>query len=171
MITKKICIIGDFGVGKTSLVRRFVNNAFSDKYLTTVGVKIDTKLLEITNDQGNQKVKLVIWDIAGTDNFPTITPAYLRGSEGLLFVADGTRAYTFDNLYSIREQAIKLLGEIPSVTLLNKMDLVNEWEVTDEKVDEFSKVAGDVLKTSAKTGLHVEQAFQTLASNILGNLK
>ena len=87
MIQKKICLLGGFGVGKTSLVSRFVHSIFSDKYLTTVGVKIDKKRVDL----GSQQVDLVIWDIYGEDDFQKVRMSYLRGASGYLLVADGTR--------------------------------------------------------------------------------
>ena len=79
-LTKKVCIIGDFAVGKTSTVARCVHNVFSDKYLTTVGVKIDTK--EVVLEDSEKTVKMIIWDIAGTDRFSAVEFSYLRGSSG-----------------------------------------------------------------------------------------
>ncbi|MFN6951418.1 MAG: Rab family GTPase, partial [Albidovulum sp.] len=86
MIQKKICLLGAFAVGKTSLVARFVRSTFSDKYLTTVGVKIDRKDLDLPGTP----VTLMLWDLAGEDEFNTVQMSYLRGSAGLLIVADGT---------------------------------------------------------------------------------
>ena len=93
MSTKKICVLGDFAVGKTSTVARVVHNVFSDKYLTTVGVKIDTYVYE-PEGAGAKPMKLVIWDIAGTDRFNAVEYSYLRGASGYLLVVDGTRPDT-----------------------------------------------------------------------------
>ena len=88
MLQKKICMLGGFGVGKTSLVSRFVSSMFSDKYLTTVGVKVDKKTVPI--DSG--EMTLMLWDIYGQDEFQTVRDSYLRGASGYLLVADGTRS-------------------------------------------------------------------------------
>jgi small GTP-binding protein len=88
MIQKKVCLLGTSGVGKTSLVAQFVHSMFSDKYLTTVGVKIDKKSMAVDGTE----VTLVIWDLAGDDDFQRLQISYLRGTSGYLLVADGTRA-------------------------------------------------------------------------------
>jgi len=87
---KKVCLIGDFSVGKTSLVQQYVNQAFSEKYLTTIGVKIDTKLIELEDDE----LKLVLWDVAGRDSLSSINTSYLVGASGIILVLDGTRKET-----------------------------------------------------------------------------
>lgn len=155
----KVCMIGDFAVGKTSLVRRFVHQVFSDKYLTTVGVKIDTRTVKV----GARAVKLVVWDIAGDDDFDTIKMTYLRGAAGYLLVLDGTRPATLDSALRLRERIAAELGELPHVCLLNKSDLSAEWALTEAQEQAFGRGALAALRTSARTGDHVEAAFQQLA--------
>ena len=92
MLQKKICLLGAFGVGKTSLTRRYVSSIFSDQYLTTVGVKIDKKALSV----GANEVNLLIWDIAGEDDINAVRTSYLRGAAGYLLVVDVTRAQTLE---------------------------------------------------------------------------
>ncbi len=168
-ITSKVCIIGDFAVGKTSVTERFVNNHFSEKYLTTVGVKIDTRQIECP-DRGVLH-KLVIWDIAGSDRFDTTQLAYLRGANGYVYVADGTRASTLRSLVDLKEQLSGLYGEVPAVALVNKSDLQTEWEVDDKQVDALRAHFPNVFKTSAKTGDEVERAIDSLADRILDSLR
>ena len=100
MIRKKICVLGAFAVGKTSLVARFVESIFSEKYLTTVGVKISRKVLQV----GNQEWQLMLWDLAGEDEFLQLRPSYLRGSSGYLLVVDGTRRTTLDMAVSLQQR-------------------------------------------------------------------
>jgi small GTP-binding protein len=164
MVQKKICMIGDFGVGKTSLVARFVRQTFSEKYLTTVGVKIDTKLLKLAD---GQEVKLILWDIAGNDALATTTISYLRGAMGFLFVVDGTRSRTWNSVISLREAIIKQQGEKPFIVLLNKIDLTEKWELDEVLIYEKEQLGWKILKTSAKTGLNVEQAFMELTMLML----
>jgi len=110
MIQKKICLLGGFGVGKTSLVSRFVHSIFSDKYLTTVGVKIEKKSLVLNE----QELDLVIWDLYGEDDFQKVRMSYLRGASGYLLVADGTRRTTLDTAMSLHEAAVRtILHESP----------------------------------------------------------
>jgi small GTP-binding protein len=165
-LTKKVCIVGDFAVGKTSSVARCVNNVFSDKYLTTVGVKIDTKEMQVGGS--GVPVKLVIWDIAGTDRFSAVEFSYLRGSSGFILVVDGTRAHTLDVAKRLRAETHERYGELPSVMLLNKSDLESEWEIDETTINELKNDGFLPFITSAKTGGNVEQAFQRLAELIVG---
>lgn len=87
-LARKICLLGDFAVGKTSLVSRFVRNTFSEKYLTTVGVKVDSRALELADGRA---LKLVVWDLAGKSELDSMNRSYIRGASGLMLVADGTR--------------------------------------------------------------------------------
>ena len=164
MVQKKICMIGDFSVGKTSLVARFVRQTFSEKYLTTVGVKIDTKLVKLADERD---VKLVLWDIAGNDALTTATSSYLRGSAGFLLVIDGTRRPTWNSALTLREAVIKQLGDKPFVMLLNKADLEEQWEIDQSLIDEKAQQGWTLFKTSAKTGMNVEEAFSELATQML----
>jgi small GTP-binding protein len=160
-LTAKICILGDFAVGKTSTVERFVNNQFSDKYLTTIGVKVDTKDVLLPD---NVMLKLVLWDVAGTDRFGAVEFAYLRGASGFIFVADGTRADTVDAARSLKEQSIERYGEVPSIMLLNKSDLVDDWDVPDTTQTLLQKQFAALFVTSAKTGDNVDTAIAKLGS-------
>ena len=157
--TSKVCILGDFAVGKTSTAERFVNNQFSDKYLTTIGVKVDTKELEL---EAGVTLKLVLWDVAGADRFGELELNYLRGASGHLLVADGTRPETIGAARTLREQAIERYGEVPFVFLLNKADLTDAWDVADSGIAAIREEVGDVFLTSAKTGENVAEAIETL---------
>ncbi|HFB61806.1 MAG TPA: GTP-binding protein, partial [Bacteroidetes bacterium] len=128
MIKKKICMLGSFAVGKTSLVQRFVNSIFSEKYHTTIGVKIDQKQVAV----GDREVLLMLWDIHGEDEFQTIKPAYVMGSSGYFIVMDGTRRNTMEKGLQLRQMVEKTIGEVPFVVLVNKADLKPQWEITDD---------------------------------------
>lgn len=166
-LTSKVCVIGDFAVGKTSVVERFVTNQFSEKYLSTVGVKIDTK--EIDFPALGIVHKLVIWDVAGADEFGPKEIAYLRGASGFIYVADGTRPDTLAAIEHLHSQITGKYGAAPIVLLINKRDLVHDWTVSDEYLDALSKSYGNVYRTSAKTGDNVEQAITRLAELIIDN--
>src|SRR5262249_1800310 len=127
MIQKKISMLGAFAVGKTSLVARFVESIFSEKYLTTVGVKISKKALQV----GNQEWQLMLWDLAGEDEFLQLHPSYLRGSSGYLLVADGTRRTTLDMAVSMQQRAATAVGNVPFVVLFNKPAREEGWAVSD----------------------------------------
>ena len=163
MLQKKICMLGASGVGKTSLVSRFVSSMFSDKYLTTVGVKIDKKTVALESGE----VTLMLWDIHGQDEFQTIRDSYLRGASGYLLVADGTRYATLDTARALQEKAQSLVGRVPFLLLLNKTDLDNEWQVDERVLWKLVEERGwSVLKTSAKTGAGVDDAFVKLAHEL-----
>ena len=162
MRSAKVCIIGDFAVGKTSTVARFVKNEYSEKYLTTVGVKIDTK--EVETPAG--PVKLIIWDVAGTDRLSDIEFAYLRGSTGFILVADGTRAGTVESAIRLKADILAQYGQLPFVAMLNKSDLSNDWEVGHDELATSRDAGVDWITTSAKTGEGVAAAVETLAASI-----
>ena len=164
MLQKKICVLGAFGVGKTSLIRRYVESIFSDTYLTTVGVKIDKKTLTV----GTGPVTLVLWDVAGEDESTPIRMSYLRGAAGYFLVADGTRAETLDVAGSIHARVASEVGPIPFLLLLNKADLQDSWDLSGPAIETLQNAAAAVLRTSAKTGEGVEEAFQELANRIAG---
>ena len=163
MLQKKICLLGAFGVGKTSLTRRFVDSIFSDAYLTTVGVKIDKKVVTV----GNNPVSLLIWDIAGEDDVSAVRTSYLRGAAGYLLIVDVTRAQTLTVARSIRERVTAEIGDIPFLCLLNKTD-VEDWDIGDASIEELVSQGWTVRRTSAKTGEGVESAFSDLAQRIAG---
>jgi hypothetical protein len=160
VIQKKICLLGGFGVGKTSLVARYVHSIFSDKYLTTVGVKIEKK--SVVAD--GVEVDLVIWDIYGQDDFQKVRMSYLRGASGYLLVADGTRRGTLDTALALHDSAESVVPGVPFTLVINKADLAHEWEITDDVLDVLTRRGWRVIRTSAKTGAEVEDAFVTLAT-------
>lgn len=164
MIQKKICMLGSFAVGKTSLVRRFVQSMFTDKYLTTVGVKIDKKQISCAGTE----VSLLLWDLYGEDEFQRVQTTYLRGSSGILLVADGTRAATIEKARELKDRAHSTLGPIPYLLLINKCDLASEWEVSTEQLLQLEQEGWQILRTSAKSGEGVEQAFLSITNQMLG---
>ena len=159
MIQKKICMVGMFGTGKTSLVKQFIYSKFSEKYHSTIGVKVDRKQISIDD----QTVTLLIWDLAGKDAFSDIRTSYLKGSSGVFLVADGTRRETYDELFDLQKRTEDTIGDVPSVVALNKADLVDEWQLTQSDYDQLAGRSWNVLQTSAKTGNGVEEAFHWLA--------
>jgi small GTP-binding protein len=163
-IQKKICMLGAFSVGKTSLVKRFVASVFSETYLTTVGVKIDKK----TVDLAGRVVNLILWDLAGEDDIASLRMSYLRGSAGYVLVADGTRRATLDVALSLRARVDADHGSLPFVLLLNKSDLVDQWAISDADIARLRDDGWWVRSGSARTGEGVEEAFTDLALRITG---
>lgn len=163
MIKKKICMVGAFAVGKTSLVQSFVKSIFSDKYLTTIGVKIDKKTIVI----GEQEIDLILWDIHGEDEFQKVKMTYLRGASGYFLVIDGTRKATLDTAFMLQQRVAEAIGDVPFVLVFNKSDLRAAWEIEHKTIQALSHSGYHVTITSAKTAHGVEEAFLTLTQKML----
>lgn len=163
MIKKKICMMGAFAVGKTSLVQRYVKDMFSEKYHTTIGVKIEKKSVTIENEV----VELILWDLAGKNGISEMRTTYLRGASGYLLVVDKTRINTIDIALEMNEMAREVLGTVPFIVLLNKWDLEGKWDIEDTMIDSLRQKKWDIIETSAKTGMGVNQAFELLARNLI----
>ncbi len=163
MIKKKICIMGAFAVGKTSLVERFVNSIFSDKYHTTIGVKTDQKDIVI----GDKEIRLIIWDINGEDDFQSVKPSYLMGASAFLLVADGTRKETIKVAEELKELVFNTIGDKEFYLLINKSDLKNNWDIDKSIIDKLINMGWNIVETSAKTGENVEETFINLSKNLI----
>ena len=163
MIQKKVCAIGAFAVGKTSLIRRFVDNLFSEKYHTTIGVKVDQKSVQLDGTS----MKLLVWDIAGEDEFQSVRMAYLRGLSGLILVADSTRPQTLKVAVDLQARVDATSPNVPFVLLLNKSDLGDQAALDSALLESLEKHGWLILKTSAKSGEGVEDAFLHLTRMML----
>lgn len=155
MLQKKICMLGAFAVGKTSMVSRFVHSVFSEEYLSSIGVKVDKKRVDL----GTEQLSIILWDLQGQDDYQSVRTSYLRGAAGLIFVVDGTRPETHDVAEALREKVENAIGTLPCVLAVNKVDLTDIWQ-RPELID---WPAEDVFDTSAKTGAGVEELFLHLA--------
>jgi small GTP-binding protein len=156
--SKKIILIGNFGVGKTSLTRQFVYQKFSEEYLTTLGVKIDKKVME----RGDDLINLMIWDIAGEVTQTRVNTSYYLGSNGVMYVFDVTRPSTYEQMEADIEYVQKLLPNIPILRIANKADLLSPEQIAQ------IPVKYDFL-CSAKNNQNVEQAFGKLTEMMLNN--
>ena len=159
-MNKKVILVGHFGVGKTSLVNQFVHSNFSEAYLTTIGVKIDKKSIQVAGFQ----VNLLIWDIAGETAQNKVPKSYQLGAHGVLYVFDLTRPSTYNNLHEQLNYLKVLLPSTPIEILANKKDLVSQEEV-DIILNELGM---EIKTTSAKTGEYVEEAFLRLTKSMIG---
>ncbi|PTY35753.1 GTP-binding protein [Saccharospirillum sp. MSK14-1] len=164
MIQKKICLLGGFSVGKTSLIKRYVSSIFDDKYLTTVGVKIDKKQVAVDD----KTVNLMIWDLAGEDDFCKLKASYLRGASGYILVIDPTRPNTLETALKMHDKSVSVLGDVPVIVALNKYDLYDDWLLTDQHFEQLNQLNLPLLNTSAKNGDAVETLFTQLSKNMLG---
>jgi small GTP-binding protein len=156
--SKKIVILGHFGVGKTSMVRRFVENCFSEDYKVTIGVHISKKVVEIAP---NESISMILWDLEGTDDIESVRKAYLMGSSGVFFVFDVTRSSTFQNIKNDLAMVSERMPKTPLLVIGNKLDLVDQPSL--EKLLAENKISYDFL-ISAKTGGNVEEAFLKMAA-------
>ena len=161
MIQKKICMLGAYGAGKTSLVRRFVESMFDERYHTTVGVRIDKKVVKL--DAGT--IMMMIWDLAGGDETELTRLSHLRGANGYITVVDGCREWTLELALLLRGKIREQFGDLPHVVAVNKADLRDVWEVCD--VGTLGCDAEHVFFTSAKTGDAVEAMFKNVAMKLL----
>ena len=158
---KKICLIGRFAVGKTSLVKRYIDNQFGEKYKTTVGVSISTKNVAVDDEE----LSLVIWDIAGFEQDGHYQH-YLRGVHGVVWVMDGTEPESF-KILDVILNSLPEIKEIPSVCLVNKCDLEDEWLFDEDMLSQLKSFNYSVLNCSAKTGENVERGFVDLARQLV----
>lgn len=162
-ISKKICLVGDFGVGKTSLIRRFVERQFSDEYLSTVGVKISRKSVDCVPE-----LQLIIWDIEGSNKFKAIAPSYFQGAKGAVIVGDVTRPETIDHISEHIQSFLGVNSNSFIVIAMNKSDLI-EAEYLEKQQEQWSKQP-NVLSTyftSAKNGNNVDEIFKVLAHSLI----
>ena len=163
MMQKKICMLGGFAVGKTSLVRRFVTNVFSDHYQTTIGVTVEKKCVTVDH----QDITLILWDLYGEDEFQHVRESYLRGSSGYILVMDGTRRATLDTALALQQTVVRTVGAVPFVSIINKSDLRSDWEIDEAAIEQLRKRGWTVLIGSAKLGQGVEELFGRLATQMM----
>nr|WP_252728034.1 Rab family GTPase [Alteromonas sp. C1M14] len=156
-------MLGPTGVGKTSLVRQFVDGIFSEKYLTTIGVKIDKKQVDI----GDKSLQLLVWDIEGVDRYCGFNPRYLRGAAAFVIVVDQTRSQSLLEGMDIFASARESYPNTPAFFVVNKSDLPSEWYWTKEEIKERQSRFTGAFNTSAKTGENVEALFQMIASAVV----
>ncbi len=163
IIQRKICLLGDFAVGKTSLVRRFVYNKFESDYQATIGVNISRKEIYL-DDSGKRKAGFVLWDLAGGETFTQMEESYYRGGAGAVLVADATRQDTFGLLNTYATTFTQINPGASLVIMFNKGDLlpdITEVELTMREIS--ARWGAPCFVTSALTGACVEQAFRELA--------
>jgi small GTP-binding protein len=162
-ISRKVCLLGDFAVGKTSLVRRFVYNLFNDKYIATIGVKVSRKTVVVPHDNDVVELTMMLWDLAGSEEFSRVRASYLRGVAGAVLVCDLMRAETLDNLRLYADDVFNINPGARFILAANKRDLADQQQIFPAQIE---AVAADLnapyYLTSAKTGEEVEMLFRHL---------
>ena len=162
MISKKIAMLGMWGVGKTSLVQRFVRSIYDEKYHSTLGVKVDKKIVE----NNGRQVNLMLWDLAGAEDHFTVPIHYVKGAAGYLLVIDGTRRSSLASALDLIKQVEEGIGKLPFVAVVNKSDL--EWELTNAEIETaLAPYDCSWMSSSAKTGENVELAFNILTQKLV----
>jgi len=170
----KICLVGDGGVGKTSLIRRYVFDQFSDEYIVTLGTKVTKKDMKIIHPtKGEIDVRLLIWDIIGQQGFhQLLKDAYFAGTQGIIGTCDITRRNTFSGLETWVDTSQGITGEIPMVFVGNKCDLEDSREVEFEAIKAYAQRFEncEAFLSSAKMGTNVEKAFKTIGEMIIKDM-
>ena len=168
-IVLKIKTVGDSGVGKTALIKSFIEGKFSADTQPTIGVEYKSHIIQVLN----KNVKISLWDTAGQERFRTVTSNYYKGSNGLVFVFDITRKDTFENIQSWLKEAEQNIPEnqadkIVKMLISNKIDLEEDRQITKLEAENFARENKMLfVETSAKTLKGISEAFHELAAKIL----
>ncbi|MBN1466896.1 GTP-binding protein [candidate division KSB1 bacterium] len=169
-ISKKICMLGTFAVGKTSLIRRFVQQKFDEKYLSTIGVQLSNKVVEAVTDPKtgrSARVKLILWDLAHLERFDTAVRNYLHGAHAAVIVLDLTRPQSYFEYKGMLDIFFDINPEAKIVFVGNKTDLATDDETRKLVAEMASGYNTPLFFTSAKTGENVEKMFLELATALI----
>jgi small GTP-binding protein len=166
----KICVVGDGGVGKTSMVLRYTDDSFKENYIMTIGSNFSTKSVDLP-EYPQYNIKLQIWDLAGQKHFSFVRPPFYRGATGIIYVFDLTRRSSFANLPNWRTEVEKVVTSRPSVLVGNKLDLANQGnrEIGEQDGESLKNElqALSYFETSAKEGVNIEDVFKITVLEIL----
>ncbi|MHA2365510.1 MAG: Rab family GTPase, partial [Candidatus Hodarchaeales archaeon] len=165
----KVTVIGEGGVGKTSLIRRWCEGKFNRSYVATLGVDITDKIINVDD----KVFKMVMWDIAGQQLYQQYRMAFYKGTNGIIIVCDITRLESLEALPSWKKEVEKYVNrELPSVLLANKSDLMKSRKILSDEVVKVGQILvippDRIFETSALSGHNVEIAFNSLARQVKG---
>lgn len=162
-LSKKVCLLGEFAVGKTSLVRRFVYNLFDDRYISTIGVRVSRKTVAVPLDDELAELTLMVWDLAGSEEFNRVSTSYLRGAAGAVLVYDLTRQSTFHQLHNYVLSLYKVNPQAKLVLAGNKADLVDRHQLDMKPAEQLAaELNAPLFLTSARQGDEVDNMFRQL---------
>jgi Ras-related protein Rab-6A len=170
-VAKKICVLGDPAVGKTSLIRRYAFDSYDDTYTTTVGARIlnRTQVLRYPERGVELRLKFRIWEVSGQNRHAELYPAYYRGADGAIVVGDATRVETQVNMWKWIEGFRAAAGRVPIILLLNKSDIAQKGDLDEGLMDDISREFGCPFRTtSAREGSNVERVFREMAFRMIG---
>ena len=169
--SKKVCLLGDFAVGKTSLVRRFVYDLFDDKYISTIGVKVSRKTVAIPRADDVVELIIMLWDLGGGEEFDRVRTSYLRGAAGAVLVCDLTRAETLDHLPAYAENLRKVSPDVCLMLTANKYDLVDQQQITPAQIETVAAgLQAPYYLSSARTGEDVDTMFRHLGRLLVASV-
>jgi small GTP-binding protein len=167
-VSKKVCLLGEFAVGKTSLVRRFVYNLFDDRYISTIGVRVSRKTVAVPVDEQLAELTLMVWDLAGSEEFNRVSTSYLRGAAGAVLVYDLTRSNTFDQLRNYVRSLYKINPNAKLALAGNKVDLVDRHQLDTRKAEQLAaELNAPLFFTSARQGEEVDSMFRHLGRSLV----
>ncbi|MDD2695502.1 MAG: GTP-binding protein [Anaerolineales bacterium] len=167
-VNKKVCLLGDFAVGKTSLVRRFVYDRFEDKYLSTIGVKVSRKTVVAPAAGRVIDLAMILWDLAGSEEVDKYRESYMRGAAGAVLVCDLSRPETFDHLPVYVDEFLVVNPQSQIILAANKSDLTEALRLAPNQIESYAgSLSIPYFLTSAKTGDMVEQLFRQLGRLLL----
>lgn len=168
-VKRKLCLIGDWGVGKTSLVRRFVHDTFDDRYFETIGTKLIKKRIKYKKEAGKViDLNLLIWDVMGQKAFIRTQELAFHGTQGAIIVCDITRKETLDNICHWQQTLFDIAKPVPIIILANKNDLINDAEFSNEEFCEVcEQLEAQYYLTSAKTGVNVDESFRQIGRELI----
>lgn len=162
-------MLGDFAVGKTSLVKRFVFDRFDDKYISSIGVKVSRKSVVTLRGDETVNLNMMLWDLAGSEEFNQVRASYIRGSSGAILVCDLTRPDTLEVLSHYARDVASINRDVRLIVVANKLDLHAAHEITESDVAEIAaQLDASYFLTSAKSGQAVETMFRTLGQRLIG---
>lgn len=167
-LSKKVCLLGDPAVGKTSLARRFVYDLFEDKYFSTIGVRVSRKAVAVPRDGATIELTIMLWDLADSHEFDSIRVSYLRGTTGAVAVCDLTRPSTIAGLYKYSRDLRAINPGAQLILAANKTDLVDRRTVSGAQIEAAAAdINAPFYLTSARTGENVAQVFRHLAQMLV----
>ncbi|MBX3053642.1 MAG: GTP-binding protein [Caldilineaceae bacterium] len=168
-VSKKVCLLGDFAVGKTSLVRRFVYDLFDEKYISTIGVKVSRKTVAVpTTDGVVVELTMMLWDLAGSEDFNQIRGSYMRGASAAVLVCDLTRPESLTNLGSYLNDLRQINPHVMLIVVANKSDSPEQRILEEQVKDAAARLGADYFIASARTGDNVEEMFRHLGRMLVG---